>query len=239
MFAWLAVLVAIPAAIVTGLVIWAAGALSLSWPGLVITVVVLAILGLIVVAATARHVWPILLALAVLAGSAGLVAGLSSWQGGVGQRVTRPQNRAEIQPSYEFAAGRFVLDLSAVDLGEATVPINVDHHIGRLEVVLPTDAALTSHVEIKGGEAQVLGRVDNGAGVDQRRGGHPDTGGGPRRPAGGHGLRPGGRVPGGQPPRRRRWLPRAGVMGTETRQAKRDRGRSCNTPSTYTSTRSL
>ena len=128
----------------------------------------LAILGLIVVAATARHVWPILLALAVLAGSAGLVAGLSSWQGGVGQRVTRPQNRAEIQPSYEFAAGRFVLDLSAVDLGEATVPINVDHHVGRLEVVLPNDAALTSHVEIKGGEAQVLGRVDNGAGVDQR-----------------------------------------------------------------------
>ena len=167
-FAWLAVLVAIPAAIAIGLITWVAGALSMSLPGLVVTAVVAAIVLVIVMAATSRRVWPIVLSLAVLAGSFGLAAGLARWQGGVGQRTIRVPDRAAVQPSYEFAAGRFILDLSAVDLGEIPVPVAVDHHVGRLDVVLPAGAAVSSHVEIKGGEARVLGRVDRGRAVDQR-----------------------------------------------------------------------
>ena len=167
-FAWLAVLVAIPAAIVISLVTWVAGALSMSLPVLAGIAVIGAIVLVIVMAATSRKVWPIVLSLVVLAGSFGLAAGLARWQGGVGERTTRVSDRAAIQPSYEFAAGRFTLDLSAVDLGETTVPIAIDHHVGRLDVVLPADAALTSHVQIKGGESRVLGRVDSGRSVDQR-----------------------------------------------------------------------
>lgn len=167
-FAWLAVLAAIPAAIVAGLTIWSAEALSLALPGLVVTVVVLAIVGVIVAASMSRRVWPILLSLVVLVGAAGLAAALASWQGGVGRKVIQVQDRAAIQPSYEFAAGQLVLDLSAVDLGEATVPITIDHHIGQLDVVLPERASLTSHVQIDAGQAQVLGREDNGLSVDLR-----------------------------------------------------------------------
>ena len=243
-FAWLAVLVAIPAAIVISLVTWVAGALSMSLPVLAGIAVIGAIVLVIVMAATSRKVWPIVLSLAVLAGSFGLAAGLARWQGGVGERTTRVADRAAIQPTYEFAAGRFTLDLSAVDLGESTVPIAIDHHVGRLDVVLPTGAALTSHVQIKGGESRVLGRVDSGRGVDQRVDDTPPgaTGGASTSTStwGSAKSSSAGPSPVSRPPTAAATsTDGTGRARPRQAQAKRERGRSCSTPSTYRSTRSL
>ena len=196
-------------------------------------------------AATSRKVWPIVLSLVVLAGSFGLAAGLARWQGGVGQRTIRVPDRAAIQPSYEFAAGRFILDLSAVDLGEIPVPIAVDHHVGRLDVVLPTGAA--AH----------LARRDQGRRGPGTRPGRPRSG---CRPTGErHSARRHQRAAstststwasarwscaGARPASLRPTAATGSIDGTgrarpRLPQAKRERGRSCSSPSTYRSTRSL
>ena len=84
---------------------WVAGALSLTLPGLAVPVLAVAIVAVIVVACTARSVWPIVLVLALLLVAASLTAALTRWNGEVGQLTRRPQAVAEIQPSYEVAAG--------------------------------------------------------------------------------------------------------------------------------------
>jgi phage shock protein PspC (stress-responsive transcriptional regulator) len=163
--AWLAVLAALAGAAAVGFMVWT-GALSLTAPVLVALVAFAAVTFLIVAASAARTVIPVVLALSLMGGTAVLTAALGHWQGGVGQRTVTPASQADVRPFYEFAVGHFVLDLSAVDLGEAPLAVAVDHHVGQLEVVVPADADVATTVDVRAGEARLFGRVDNGRGVE-------------------------------------------------------------------------
>ena len=110
--------------------------------------------------------WPVLLALVLLVGAMGLSAGLAHWDGKVGKQVLRPQTVAELQPTYDFAAGHLVLDLSQVAIAEGSVPIAIDQGVGRLDVVVPQDAVVRADVEVLGGEANIFDTSDDGAGID-------------------------------------------------------------------------
>ncbi len=166
-FAWLAVIVTVLAAIAVSALAWT-GALSLTFPVLVGLVCLAALVGVIVAAATSRQAWVVLVALGVLVAAAGLTLGLAEWNGSIGQRIVRPANRAAVEPHYEQAIGRFVLDLSSTPLGESEVPVAIDQGIGRLDVVVPSNAVVDARVHVKAGESRLLGRVSDGVDVDQQ-----------------------------------------------------------------------
>jgi len=164
--AWLAVIGAILLTALAGILTFVVGALSVTLPGLALVAMVAAIIGVVVAATTARTVWPLLLALVLLVGATGLSAALAHWDGKVGKQVLRPQTVAELQPTYDFAAGHFVLDLSEVAIAEGSVPIAIDQGVGRLDVVVPQDAVVRADVEVLGGEANIFATSDDGAGID-------------------------------------------------------------------------
>ena len=164
--AWLAVIGAILLTALAGILTFVVGALSVTLPGLALVAMVAAIIGVVIAATTARTVWPLLLALVLLVGAMGLSAGLARWDGKVGKQVLRPQTVAELQPTYDFAAGHFVLDLSQVAIAEGSVPIAIDQGVGRLDVVVPHDAVVRADVEVLGGEANIFDTSDDGAGID-------------------------------------------------------------------------
>ena len=164
--AWLAVIGAILLTALAGVLTFVVGALSVTLPGLALVAMVAAIIGVVVAATTARTVWPLLLALVLLVGAMGLSAGLAHWDGKVGKQVLRPQTVAELQPTYDFAAGHLVLDLSQVSIAEGSVPIAIDQGVGRLDVVVPQDAVVRADVEVLGGEANIFDTSDDGGGID-------------------------------------------------------------------------
>lgn len=164
-FGWVAVIVSLfLAASFAGLV--AVGVLSVRLPVLVGLVGLAAFALLVGTTAGARTPWPILVSMALVLGAAGMAAGLSRWDGGIGERIAQPATVAEVQPTYDLAIGRRVVDLTAVDVPEGGLDLTIDQGLGQVEVVLPADAAVVADVHIDGGEARVLGRVDSGLDVD-------------------------------------------------------------------------
>ncbi|HEV3401008.1 MAG TPA: PspC domain-containing protein [Acidimicrobiales bacterium] len=89
-------------------------------------------------------------------------------RGGVGERTYLPVTVAEIDTPYRLAAGELTLDLSGIDLTGTSSRVVASVGAGRLEVVLPADAAVEVDGEVGAGELRVLDRRDEGLGVDRR-----------------------------------------------------------------------
>jgi len=85
---------------------------------------------------------------------------------GVGDRTYAVADAANLQESYSLGIGELRLDLSGLELpvGETHVRASVD--IGRLEVTVPSDAALQARGEARFGEVELLGGLREGRDVE-------------------------------------------------------------------------
>ncbi len=109
----------------------------------------------------------LLLALATSAASA--ADRIDVPQGGDVNQVVRPALVADIPARASFRTGTVTYDLSALDLASATSPTTMDIEIGAGEivVVVPPDVDVTVNAHVGVGEVELLGRVDDGVGVDR------------------------------------------------------------------------
>jgi hypothetical protein len=92
------------------------------------------------------------------------------FEGGVGEKQWRPLRSSELEDTYQLGIGESTLDLTDLDLrpGE-DVDIRVHQGIGHLLVFVPADTELAIDGEVGMGQADVLGRRDDGVGVELRR----------------------------------------------------------------------
>jgi hypothetical protein len=105
-----------------------------------------------------------LLAVPVVAVAA--LAGSVPVEGDVAEREFQPATVAEIRPSYRLTGGELILDLSKVDFGPSSPPVEASVAGGRVLVVLPDDVAADVRARVGVGAVDLLGQVDSGAQVD-------------------------------------------------------------------------
>jgi phage shock protein PspC (stress-responsive transcriptional regulator) len=105
-----------------------------------------------------------LLAVPVVAIAA--LAGSVPVEGDVAERLFQPTTAAEVRPSYRLTGGELILDLSNVDFGPGSPPIEASVAGGRLLVVLPDEVAADIRGRVGVGSLDLLGEVDSGAQVD-------------------------------------------------------------------------
>jgi phage shock protein PspC (stress-responsive transcriptional regulator) len=85
--------------------------------------------------------------------------------GGVGDRDYRPATVSQLHDDYKLGIGSLIVDLRDVDLpADQTTNLNVDVGLGEAVVYVPSDACVTSDVQIGVGGSDVLDR--GGTGVD-------------------------------------------------------------------------
>ncbi len=160
--------------LVLGGAAWLADALGISVPwGLALPALLVAVgAALAVLAARGRSSGVLVAAGAgltvLLAVGAGARAPLS---GGVGERVERPTSVAELQDRYELAVGSLTLDLTGLgDEGSALRNRLVQARVGvgELVVVVPEGWRGTARAEAGIGEVRLLGRRQDGLGLELR-----------------------------------------------------------------------
>jgi hypothetical protein len=105
-----------------------------------------------------------LLALPVVAVAA--LAGSVPVEGDVAERLFQPTTAAEVRPSYRMTGGELILDLSQVDFGPGSPPVEASVAGGRLLVVLPDEVAADVRARVGVGTMDLLGQVDSGAQLD-------------------------------------------------------------------------
>ncbi|HET9558991.1 MAG TPA: hypothetical protein VFS70_17775, partial [Actinomycetota bacterium] len=105
-----------------------------------------------------------LLAVPVVAVAA--LAGSVPVEGDVAERLFQPTTVAEVRPSYRLTGGELILDLSKVDFGPGSPPIEASVAGGRVLVVLPDDVAANVRGRAGVGSLDLLGEVDSGAQLD-------------------------------------------------------------------------
>lgn len=167
------------AAVTVGLVLVAVGVLALlatlgvDIPMTVVGPVALLVLGVGVIASAVRGepaggVMAVAVVLGVLLALGSMVGALLNvpLRGGIGDRTHQPQAAAELEDEYHLLIGQLVLDLRETDLGPGTTEVDVSTAIGQVEVRLPDDVAVSVDSEVGGGSAVVLGRQEDGLGVD-------------------------------------------------------------------------
>ena len=162
-FAWLAVIAAV---LVGAATIWLEriGALSVPKPVALLAVGVGAIALVIAAAIWARSAMPVLAAMASLTVPLVLVLSLGSWNGGVGDRLVTPTELAASQ-DYHLAIGRLTLDLTQAPLDGGDAAVHATNKIGVLEVLVPSDAAVTVDAHVGAGQTRIFGHRRSGLGV--------------------------------------------------------------------------
>jgi hypothetical protein len=105
-----------------------------------------------------------LLAVPVVAVAA--LAGSVPVEGDVAERTFQPTTAAEVRPSYRLTGGELILDLSRVDFGPGSPPIEASVGGGRILVVVPDEVAANIRGRAGVGSLDLLGEVDSGAQVD-------------------------------------------------------------------------
>jgi phage shock protein PspC (stress-responsive transcriptional regulator) len=143
------------------------GALSLPLSGLFLGLGAALLVVLVVLAARTKTLWPAIVAVVVLAGVASATALTSSWTGPVGDRSVIVHDGADLQSPYNMAIGALTLDLSGMQLDGRTVQLEVNHHVGALEVLVPSTADVDVQARVRAGSVSVLGRHFDGLRLDE------------------------------------------------------------------------
>jgi phage shock protein PspC (stress-responsive transcriptional regulator) len=80
-------------------------------------------------------------------------------KGGVGNRTYQPQTAADVRPVYDAGIGNTTVDLTEVNLTDASTPIStrIDGGVGDLHVLLPQSADVRVQVDQGLGNIDVLG----------------------------------------------------------------------------------
>ena len=98
----------------------------------------------------------------LVAGLAGGAAAAVGAKGGLGERVEHPRTAADLKDEYRLGAGHLELDLSDLELPEGETRVEADLGFGELEIVLPPGVAVDVTSEVEWGDADVLGREEDG-----------------------------------------------------------------------------
>jgi phage shock protein PspC (stress-responsive transcriptional regulator) len=109
--------------------------------------------------------WLIVPALAMVLPLGIVAAAGIEFNGGVGERDYRPATTAQLREHYEVGIGSLVVDLRDVDLPAGKTDLALDVGLGEAVLYVPSDACITSDVEIGAGSSDVLDRNNDGVDV--------------------------------------------------------------------------
>jgi hypothetical protein len=109
--------------------------------------------------------WLIVPALAMVLPLGIVAAAGIEFNGGVGERDYRPATTAQLRDHYEVGIGSLVVDLRDVDLPAGKTELALDVGLGEAVLYVPSDACITSDVEIGAGSSDVLDRSNDGVDV--------------------------------------------------------------------------
>lgn len=157
------------AGLVVGGAFWVSGAVDVKLPALpvVTSVAALGVLGYTLV--RSRRIGAVIGAMALLIVPTGLSAALSRVNGQAGDRSVTPVALSDLEPKYRHAAGGFALDLSRLQLPAGSrTPIDIDMGVGRIDVVVPWDAAVESKASVGAGTFNLFGNRQTGVNLNGR-----------------------------------------------------------------------
>jgi phage shock protein PspC (stress-responsive transcriptional regulator) len=103
--------------------------------------------------------------LAVVAG--GALAAVDA-KGGIGDRLERPRTPADLEHEYHLGAGELELDLSQLELAAGETRVRARVGFGELDIILPAGVAVDVSADVKWGDAEVLGREEDGRNLHER-----------------------------------------------------------------------
>jgi phage shock protein PspC (stress-responsive transcriptional regulator) len=109
--------------------------------------------------------WLIVPALALVLPLGIVSAAGIEFNGGVGDRDYRPATTAQLRDQYEVGIGSLVVDMRDIDLPRGTTNLAVDVGLGEAVLYVPSDACVTSDVEVGAGSSDVLDRDNDGVDV--------------------------------------------------------------------------
>jgi len=109
--------------------------------------------------------WLIVPALALVLPLGVVAAAGIEFEGGVGDREYRPATMSEVRGQYDIGIGSLRVDLRDVDLPAGQTDLDLNVGIGEAILYVPSDACITSDVEIGAGGADVLDRDNDGVDV--------------------------------------------------------------------------
>ena len=109
--------------------------------------------------------WMIVPALALVLPLGVVSAAGIDLDGGVGDRDYRPAAMSQVRDSYDLGIGSMVVDLRDIDLPQGRTDLNVDVGIGEAVLYVPSNACVTSDVQVGVGASDVLDRDNDGADV--------------------------------------------------------------------------
>jgi phage shock protein PspC (stress-responsive transcriptional regulator) len=109
--------------------------------------------------------WLIVPALALVLPLGIVSAAGIEFNGGVGDRDYRPATTAQLRDQYEVGIGSLVVDMRDIDLPGGTTNLAVDVGLGEAVLYVPSDACVTSDVEVGAGSSDVLDRDNDGVDV--------------------------------------------------------------------------
>jgi hypothetical protein len=91
-------------------------------------------------------------------------------EGGIGDRTWRVIDVDDLSSTYELGIGESTLDLRDLRLTAGQdVEVEVHQGIGHMVVIVPTDTTVEIDADVSMGQADVLGRSDDGGGVEMTR----------------------------------------------------------------------
>jgi phage shock protein PspC (stress-responsive transcriptional regulator) len=99
---------------------------------------------------------------ALIAGLAGGAVAAVDAKGGIGERVEHPRTAVDLKDGYRLGAGHLELDLSDLELPVGETRVEADLGFGELDIILPPGVAVDVTSEVAWGDADVLGREEDG-----------------------------------------------------------------------------
>ena len=99
---------------------------------------------------------------AVVAAVAGGAIAAVAAKGGMGERVERPRTAADLEDEYRLGAGQLKLDLSKLEVPAGETRVRASVGFGELEMILPAGVPVDITGEVEWGDADVLGREEDG-----------------------------------------------------------------------------
>jgi hypothetical protein len=81
-----------------------------------------------------------------------------------GKQAVQPTSLAELDPEYRLGVGELTLDLSGLDLGGTTQYVDLEVGVGKLIVIVPSQASVEVTGEVGIGKARALDAVGDGIG---------------------------------------------------------------------------
>jgi phage shock protein PspC (stress-responsive transcriptional regulator) len=151
-----------------GLALVAAAGMSFAMGGWItpqhIVGVVLAVLGLGMVAGAFLRGGRGLIALAVPLSVAGLALTVVSPGGyhGIGDLTAQPTTLAQVEREYERSVGNVTVDLTSLPVTDEVVELRARADLGNVEVIVPQDADVVVTCEVERGNVECLGQDESG-----------------------------------------------------------------------------